>query len=114
MADELLSAVIRLENQIQQQLQQEQTRADVWLAGVRTELEQQNGETLLELSAGIEQIRAAATQSAKQAAGALEATEKRYCGNLGKISDQTLEEILRRQLVSLLPGQTDDHQDVKS
>ena len=37
MADRLLDAVIRLENQIQQQLQQEQVRADTWLAGVRAE-----------------------------------------------------------------------------
>ncbi len=114
MTDHLLSAVIRLENRIQQQLQQEQARADAWLVMVRAELEQQTHATLQALADEDDQNRASAALSAQQAAAALEAQEKYYCAQLEKLSDQTVAEILRRQLVKLLPGQTDDHRDVQS
>ncbi len=113
-ADELLSAVIRLENRIQQQLQQEQARADTWLAGVRAEQEEHASQIRQELADEDERILAAAGQQDEQEAEALVACEKQYCRRLEQISDQVLLEVLRRQLLRILPGQVDDHQDVQS
>ena len=114
MADELLSAVIRLENQIQQQLRQEQLRADTWLAGVRKDLEEETRQVLQELATENEQIQTATEQRSKLVAAKLESEEKHYGNKLEKISDQVLLEVLGRQLMRLLPGQIDDHQNVKS
>lgn len=114
MADELLSAVIRLENEIEDQLQQEQDRADAWLARVRTEQENTDRHNLQKLTDENGQIEAAAEQRANEAVVALESSEKNYCNELEQMSDQILLEILRRQLARLLPGQNDDHQDVQN
>ena len=114
MADELLSAVIRLENEIQQQLQQEQAQADTWLARVRAEQDGRISRALEELTAEDEQALAAAKQSAKQEAEALITDEKRSCNHLEAISDRELLDVLRRQIVKILPRQIDDHQDVES
>jgi vacuolar-type H+-ATPase subunit H len=114
MSDELLNAVIRLENQIQQQLQQEQARADTWLAGVRNEQEECGRRALQELEQENAQILAADGQSAEHEAGRLVEIEECYSRRLEKISDQVLSEVLGRQLTRLLPGAIDDHKDVQS
>ena len=113
MADELLNAVIRLENQIQHHLQQEQARADAWLAGVRAEQEALETQARQDLAAENERLLAEATEDTKQRSAALVSGETLYCKRLEKIGDQELLEVLRQQLHRILPERADDHQDVQ-
>ncbi len=106
MSDQLLDAVIRLENQIQQQLQLEQERAEGWLDKVRQE--QQHLLVQAEEQTGLEREKdlAEARQRAEQQAAALIAAEMEYCSRLEEFSDQELVEVLRHQLVSRLLPET--------
>ena len=99
MADKLLDAVIRLENQIQQQLQLEQTRAAAWLDGVRGEQEADRQAAEQALSAENERLIGAAKRQAEAAAAALIADEMHYCNSIEELSDDILLEVLKRQLV---------------
>jgi vacuolar-type H+-ATPase subunit H len=102
MADRLLDAVIRLENQIQQQLRQEQLKADAWLAGVRTEQVAELQQLEQQLAAENDQLLQAANQQAKDRAATLVADEMQYCTCLEEISDEVLLQVLTRQLVAPL------------
>ena len=102
MADRLLDAVIRLENQIQQQLQQEQLRADLWLAGVRAEQDAELQQLEQQLAAENDQLLQTADQQAKASAAALVDDEMQYCTRLKMLSDETLLQVLNRQLVAPL------------
>ncbi len=114
MADELLNAVVRLEAEIQQQLEAEQGRADAWLAGVRKELTEEYQQIAEQDETAGQQARAAAETEAKELAAALVDDEMRSCRSLEDIDDETLVEVLRRELVKVLPEQSDDHQDGES
>ncbi|HEY5674454.1 MAG TPA: hypothetical protein VIR78_12160 [Malonomonas sp.] len=102
MADRLLDAVIRLENQIQQQLQQEQARADAWLAGVRAEQQTELQQVEQQQAAENDRLMAAARQQASDRAAELVAAEMQYCTRLEELSDETLLQVLNRQLVAPL------------
>lgn len=102
MADRLLEAVIQLENQIQQQLQHEQTMATVWLEQVRAEQDAELQRADRDLAAENELAITAARQCAEAEADALIAHEIDYCTRLEEISDEILLEVLRRQLVPRL------------
>ena len=102
MADRLLDAVIRLENQIQQQLQQEQARADAWLAGVRAEQQDELQQVEQQLAVESDQLMAAARQQAKERAATLVAAEIQYCSRLEELSDEILLQVLNWQLVAPL------------
>jgi len=104
MADELLRSIIQIENEILEQLEQEQARADAWLERVRDEQKK-------ELSHLNEEQRQADRIALKEAQGraADEATEivrqeAERCQRLESISDNDLVEILKRHLVRILPG----------
>jgi hypothetical protein len=113
MADELLSSIIRLENDIQKQLKSEQLRADAWLARVRADEEEQ----LLRISTEREEADRTALREARQRAeeesAAIERREAKRCRRLEAFDDQELAEILQRYLVKVLPGRADDCQDVQ-
>ncbi len=114
MADELLNAVVRLEAEIQQQLEQEQARAAAWLAGVRKELAEENAQAVEKDGAAARHALQAAEDEAKQLASALVAAEMRYCQSLEEIDDEMLLEVLGQELLKVLPEQRDDHQDGES
>ena len=99
MADKLLDSVIRLENQIQQQLQQEQARAAAWLDGVRGAQAADRQHAEQELSAENDRLISAAKGQAAAAAEALIADEVNYWTSLEELSDDILLEVLNRQLV---------------
>ena len=114
MADKLLNDVIQLENRIQEQLRDEQCRADAWLERVRTEqgeLARRAGRQLAEQN---RQVLAGAKRRAEQQAAQLEAREQECCRRLERLDDELLKEVLRRQVNRILPGRVDDHQDVQS
>lgn len=102
MADRLLDAVIQLENQIQQQLQQEQARAEIWLAGVRAEQAAELQQVEQQLAAEHERLMAAAVQQARSQAETLVAAERQYVQRLAALSDDILLQVLERQLVAPL------------
>lgn len=110
MADEILNAIIQLENQIEQQLQAEQVRAAAWLAEVRREQEAEIDQVRQELQETSQQRLAEAEQKAERQAEDVLQHEMEYCRRLEEFSDQELLEVLRRQLVRLLPRRVDDHQ----
>lgn len=114
MADELLNSVIQLENQLQLQLHQERERAAEWLDGLRGEQDRRAAAARNELEAEKERTLAIEKQRAEQKAQELIDTEQNYCRRLDGLSDQVLSATLRRNLVKILPGQGDDHQDVQS
>ena len=99
MADKLLDAVIRLENQIQQQLQQEQARAAAWLDGALGEQAADRQQAEQEQSAENDRLISAAKRQAEAAAEALIADEMHYCSSLEALSDDILLEVLKRQLL---------------
>lgn len=107
MADQLLNAVIRLENQIQRQLQQETIRAEAWLAGVRAELQRRLEQAEQEFAAQHDQALKKARENAAEVADALVADEMFCCSRLEELSDADLLEVLERQLVPRLLN-TDD------
>ncbi len=114
MADELLNAVIQLETQIQQQLENERSRAANWLAGVRGELEEQNNRAAEERETAYQQALQDAERQAAEQQNRLLADEMDYCRSLEEIDDETLLEVLQRELVKLLPEPSDDHQNGES
>ncbi|MDT8419617.1 MAG: hypothetical protein RQ754_04245 [Desulfuromonadales bacterium] len=114
MADDLLSDIIGLENNIQQQLKREQESADSWLARVtgeqdlrlsrfRQEQEQTDRETA-------EKIK----QQAQAEAGEIERQGAVYCRKLEALRENELLEALNRHIGKILPGWRDDHQDVQN
>lgn len=102
MADRLLDAVIRLENKLQQQLQQEQSRADLWLSGVRADQTAELQELERQLAEENERLMQAAAQQAKTHAEILVAAEMQYCDRLKELDDEILLQVLNRQLVAPL------------
>jgi len=114
MADQILNAIIQLEAQIEQQLRLEQTKAVAWLEGVRCEQVTVFSQVRNELVEQKQQLLREAEQQADRQAAALLEHEMKYCHRLEEISDQRLLEVLRRQLVKILPRQVDDHQDGKN
>jgi vacuolar-type H+-ATPase subunit H len=111
MADQILNAVIQLENQLERQLQYEQDRADAWLTNVRHELEREVSQGQAKLAAKHQRVIAKSKKRSERQAEQLLAREMAYCKRLEEISEETLLEVLRRQLVKILPRQVDDHQD---
>lgn len=114
MTDELLSSIIRLENEILEQLQIEQARADAWLERVRSEEQQRisnfdKEETEAEHIA-LEEARARADEEAS----AIESREAERCQRIESLDEKELVEVLRRHLIKVLPGRIDDCQDVQS
>jgi len=111
MSDQILKAVIQLETEIEQQLQQEQQQADAWLAmarrGLQHELEQSRAELAknnrLELDQA-EQLLEFETEKLLQ-------QEQDYVRCLEELEEQRLLEVLSRQITRILPGQCDDYQD---
>lgn len=114
MADELLNAVIQLEAEIQQQLEIERSRAAAWLAGVRAELEERQKRAAEKRETVSRQALEEARKRAEEQQAALIAEEMHYCRSLEEIADETLAEVLRRELGKVLPGQSDDHRDGES
>ena len=114
MADELLSSIIRLENEIQQQLKAEQVRAEQWLSRVRTEEQ----EKFLKISRQLEEADRSALKEARQRAteesSAIGRRETKRCRRLETLEDKELLEVLKRHVTRVLPGRVDDHQDVQS
>ena len=110
MADQILDAIIQLESQIDQQLQTEQKRADDWLAGVRRELELEAERCRQERLERNRQLLETAKELAEQKIAVILAAETDYCRRLEGLSEQSLLEVLERQLIRILPRQTDDHQ----
>lgn len=104
MADELLSSIIRLENEIQEQLQLEQSRADAWLERVRTE-EQTNVSRINQEQEEAARIALKEAQKlAEEEATAIERQEAERCQRLASLEDKELMEVLKRHLVGILPG----------
>jgi vacuolar-type H+-ATPase subunit H len=114
MADQILNAIIQLEAQIEQQLRIEQTKADAWLERVRCEQVTVLSQVRKELVEKNQQLLRQAEQQADRQATVLLEHEMKYCRRLEEIPDQTLLEVLRRQLVKILPRQVDDHQNGKN
>lgn len=106
MADELLSSIIRLESEIQDQLQTEQARAEAWLEQVRDE----EHERLLEVTRRQEEEDARALEEAKKQAHIdsekIENRENKRCHCLESMDDSELLEVLKRHLLKVLPGQS--------
>jgi len=104
MADELLSRIIRLENEIQEQLNLEQERANTWLERVHTE-EQVNLSRINSEQKDADRIalNEAKTRAAEEAA-AVERDENERCLQLESLENKELEEVLKRHLVKILPG----------
>ena len=114
MGDELLNAIIQLENRIQQQLQDEQARADRWLAVVVDEQQLRISQTRKKLQAAEQRaVEQARSRAEKQAATMLQ-NEMEYCSRLEEINRDVLVEVLGRRLADILPGQSDDHQNGQS
>ena len=111
MADELLNAVIRLEAQIQQQVESEQQRADRWLAQVRQELEKNQQEAQQKRDTAYAQALEEAKKRAEEQGQRLLAEQRQYRRALEEIADDRLLEVLRPELSKLLPESGDDHQD---
>lgn len=109
MGDELLNAIIQLENRIQHQLQKEQARADRWLAGIRSEQQDRISRARQEFAAAERQALAQARRQGELEAADLHAREKEDCNRLEEISDEALWEVLRRQLVNVYPETPDGH-----
>lgn len=105
MADELLSSIIRLENEIQDQLQSEQARAEAWLEQVRVE----EHERLLEVTRRQEEEDARALEEARKQAKIdaedIKNRENKRCHCLESFEDSELLEVLKRHLLKVLPGQ---------
>lgn len=104
MADELLSSIIQVENEIQEQLQVEQARADAWLERVRTEEQKKMSSINQEQNqADSIALKEAQTRAAEEAT-AIVSQEVERCQQLESFDDKELEEVLRRHLVKILPG----------
>lgn len=114
MDDELLSAVIRLEDTILQELETERSRAEDWLEQVRNEQEGLLHRAEQELAELQRRALAEARQRAEEQAKRIEARMAGQCRCLEAIGDDALREMLQRQLVKIMPDQGDDHQDVQS
>ncbi|PLX91970.1 MAG: hypothetical protein C0619_06765 [Desulfuromonas sp.] len=104
MADELLSDIIGLENEIQQQLKSEQDRADSWLERVTVEQK-------LRLSCfrqKMEQVDHETAEKTKQQAESEAAEIERqgavYSLNLEALEENELLEVLNRHIGKILPG----------
>ncbi|HKJ05118.1 MAG TPA: hypothetical protein VJ974_05920 [Geopsychrobacteraceae bacterium] len=114
MADELLSSIIRLENEIQEQLKAEQQRADQWLSRVRTEELERFHSISRQLEEADENALQEARLRATDEANEIEHRETEHCRRLEILEDKELVEILKRHVTRVLPGRIDDHQDVQS
>ena len=110
MADQILNAIIQLENRIEQQLREEQEKASVWLAGVRCDLEAEAKREQQRITDRKQQLLQEAEQQIKRNCVCLLEAEKAYCRRLEELSDETLLEVLRRQLERIIPRPVDDHQ----
>jgi len=109
-ADHILNAIIGLENEIEQQLQQEQRKADAWLDAVRQELVRDAETFRQDLQQQTAQLLERAAEQTKQKTGERVDIEIAYCHRLEDLTDQQLLEVVRRQLTRILPGHVDDHQ----
>jgi hypothetical protein len=111
MGDELLNAILQLENRIQQQSLREQQRADRWLAGVRAEQQLRLEQARREFAAAEGQALEQGRRQGEERAAQLLAAEREYCARLEDLSEAALQALLDRQLSKILPGHVDDHQD---
>ncbi|WP_303720528.1 hypothetical protein [Malonomonas rubra] len=114
MADQILNAIIQLENRIEQQLRLEQEKATAWLAGVRGELEANAKRDRQWIADRKRQLMREAEQQIDSSCTRLLDAEMSYCRRLKELSEETLLEVLRRQLERIIPRPVDDHQDGKN
>jgi len=114
MADQILNAIIQLESQIEQQLQEEQRRADACLERLRCELEADASQLREQIRKTNQRLLAEAESAAENDYDDILDAEKAYCHRLEGLSEEALEEVLRRQLTKLLPRPVDDHQNGES
>jgi len=104
MADELLGHIIRLENEIQEQLQAEQELAGRWLERVRAAEDQRLSHAEQGQDAADRAMLDATRYEAEREAAESEERVRGYCKRLENIADHQLEEVLRRHLLKVLPG----------
>lgn len=111
MSEQILKAVIQLETEIEQQLQQEQQQADTWLVtarcGLQQEIEQSREELAIKNRLELQQAEQLLELQAEQ----LLQEAQNYARRLEEIEDEQLLEVLNRHILSILPGQYNDHQD---
>lgn len=111
MSDQILQAVILLETEIEQQLQQEQQKADAWLAVARQGVLQEFAQSRAELAEKKRRELQQAERQLELQAEMLLQEEQKYARRLKDLDEQRLLEMLRRHIRSILPGQSNDHQD---
>lgn len=114
MADELLSHIIRLESEIQDQLQHEQDRAEAWLEQVREEEGKRLARVCADQEIAKNKALADARRQADRDAFEIEERERLRCQCLETLGDDELEKVLKRHLIKVLPRRNDDHQNVQS
>lgn len=109
MADQLLSAIIALEKDLQEQIQKEQSRALAWreqqLAALAADRERQHTALAATRSAEIEAVRQAAVGEGAHALAAARA----WCARLEQLPDEVCIRHLAALLQRLLPEAGDDH-----
>jgi vacuolar-type H+-ATPase subunit H len=106
MEKDILTKVIEVEKEIQEKLREEKSKAHEWLEGVKKEIEKDislQEEQLRELyTRGREDAKAEAEREAARVVQDAATLAERY----RRIGDETLEKIVKRHVVKILPAQS--------
>ncbi|HXX81802.1 MAG TPA: hypothetical protein VEI46_09645 [Thermodesulfovibrionales bacterium] len=104
MEKDILSKVIEVEKEIQERLREEKNKAHAWLEGVKTEIEKdislQEEQLRESYTRGREDAKAEAERKAAKIVKDAASLAERY----RQISDETLEKIVKRHMVKILPA----------
>jgi vacuolar-type H+-ATPase subunit H len=105
MEKDILSKVIEVEKEIQERLRDEKKKAHEWLEGVKKEIEKdislQEEQLRDSYTRGREDAKAEAEREAARIVKDADALAERY----RRMNDETLQEIVMRHLVKILPSQ---------
>lgn len=113
MGSDILREVIEVEMEVQRNLEAEKKRAHEWLEGVRREAEEEVAQEEERFKGSCAQaLLEAKTDAEMKAARILEEAAAR-AGILKGLDSEALKVVIMKHIISILPGEYNDRQDVK-
>ncbi len=105
MEKDVLSAIMEVEEEIQERLVAEQRNAGAELCRLGREIEDETRREEAELTAAMEQAVAAAREMAREQGAAIVLEAETRAARMTGLGDETLEPLIMRHLVRILPGE---------
>jgi len=113
MCKDILNRIIEVENEIRGRLEIEKRKAIEWVEKVKKDAEEEVEREEEGLKDSFNKAEAdAKAEAERKAAETLESVTK-WAEGLGKLNDETLKEVIMRHIIKVLPGESNDSQNVK-